>query len=339
MLALKLGIVNTESWAFFNEIYRDLQAHHETSLYAPRQVAAPLFQQRIERFVHKQYLQRFLASNQVVFFEWASGMLSAATQQPKTCRIIARLHRYELYQWAAHVDWQKVDRLIVVSEAKRREFTQRFPSQASKLVVIPEAIALDRFSYRQKDFTGQIGILCHLSPRKRVYELILAFHELLRRGNRLHLHIGGSGHSRYPDYEPALHALVETLKITDDVTFHGKITDPESWYSRIDVFVSNSYSEGLQVSPMEAIASGCLCVSHAWPGSNELLPQAQIFGSEADFITLIEAVYSAPPETVLGWQQAQLQRVRSRFDVEGIKVRIRELIGTVAQEDDRMKSS
>ena len=40
---------------------------------------------------------------------------------------------------AQRVNWDAVDRLIVVSDAKYREFVAAFPEQAPKTVVIPEA--------------------------------------------------------------------------------------------------------------------------------------------------------------------------------------------------------
>jgi glycosyltransferase involved in cell wall biosynthesis len=98
--------------------------------------------------------------------------------------LVTRLHRYEMYQWADHIQWDRVDRVILVSRAKEREFAERFPDHAGKVVVIPEAISLQRFQPHSKPFGGDMGILCHLSPRKRVYELILAFSEISRRHRR-----------------------------------------------------------------------------------------------------------------------------------------------------------
>ena len=74
-----------------------------------------------------------------------------------------------------------VDRLIVVSDAKYREFARSFPAHTEKLAVIPEAVSVTRFQPKPKTFSGDIGILCHMKPRKRVYELVLAFHELLQQ--------------------------------------------------------------------------------------------------------------------------------------------------------------
>lgn len=322
---MKLGVVINETWAFFNEIYADFVAHHPTTLYQPKTLAAPIFKERLNRRFAAEQLRSFMRSNDVVFFEWASELLAAATHLPKTCGIVTRLHRYELYQWADRVRWEAVDKIILVSQAKRQEFLSRFPEQASKIVVIPEAIDLDKFRPRPKPFSGQIGILCHLSPRKRVYDVILAFAEIAHRPE-LHLHIGGGRHPRFPEYADALRTLTARLGLQDRITFYEHVANPADWYARVDVFISNSYSEGLQVSPMEAMASGCYCLSHWWEGADELLPSENLFQTERELgQKLIE--YSELTEAERQGRCERLRaRVQERFDINRIKVQIREVV-------------
>ncbi len=67
-------------------------------------------------------LSAFLAAHDVVFFEWGSELLALASRLPKTTRIITRIHRYEMYEWVDRVNWDVVDTIVLVSEAKRIEF-------------------------------------------------------------------------------------------------------------------------------------------------------------------------------------------------------------------------
>ncbi len=328
---MKLGIVNEETWAFFQEVYAELSEHHETRIFQPRSLRLPIFRERLGRILADRDLRAFLAANDVVFFEWASGRLAQATRLPKHTAIVARLHRYELYQWADEIRWEAVDRLILVSEAKRREFARRFPDQATKVAVIPEAISLAKYRLRPEGFEGNIGILCHLSPRKRVYELLLAFDELRRRRPRFHLHIGGGPHPRFPDYPGALQALVDGLGLRPHVTFHGNITRPEDWYPQIDVFISNSYSEGLQVAPMEAVASGCYALSHAWDGAEELLPAEDVFVGEGDLVAKILTYADLDEGSRKERRSRQMAMVRSRFDVDRTKVMVRQVVEAAAR--------
>lgn len=330
---MRVGVVIDETWAFFNEIYAEFGKHHQTSLFKQRTVDTPLFSERANRYVLQKDLSDFFTSNQVVFFEWASEMLGTVSRsQPKTCGVVARLHRYEMYRWSADIRWDWVDRLIVVSQAKQREFAERFPAHAHKAVVIPEAISLERFQAKPREFSGEIGILCNLTPRKRVYELILAFHALNRRRPGFRLHIGGGEHAMFRDYYRALHALVESLGLKEQVIFYGDVKDARAWYEHIDIFISNSYSEGLQVSPMEAMASGRYCLSHCWEGADELLPSDALYLTNEE---LVDALLAFSDLDAAGRQQKidrQGALVRERFNIDRIKVQIRELVETVGAE-------
>jgi glycosyltransferase involved in cell wall biosynthesis len=326
---MKLGIAIEDTWSFLHEIYADLSQHHDTTVFERRHIAAPALYDRVNEYIFRRDLQGFMRRNDVVFFEWASGLLATASRLPKTCGIVTRLHRYELYDWADKVDWDSVDAIILVSQAKRQEFVTRFPAQTHKVVVIPEAVSLRRFDFKPKPFTGNIGILCHLRPRKRVYELILAFSELVCKQEGLHLHIGGGQRPRNVDYYAAIHKLVDDLDLSQHVTFYEHVDQPEAWYNRVDVFISNSYSEGLQVSPMEAIASGCYCLSHHWDGADELLPTDNLYYTDNQLQEKI-LEYCDLPEAERQRRIADLRTfVVRQFDVDVTKVQVRQVIESV----------
>ncbi len=328
---MRIGIAIEETWSFLNEIYADLNEHHQVSLYKKQTLNLPFFSERINRRIYRRDWQRFLSENEVVFFEWASELLIYASQLPKTCGIVTRLHRYEMYQWVHQVNWDHVDKIILVSRAKQNEFCERFPRQAAKTIVIPEAISVEKFKPVSRPFKGDIGILCHLTPRKRVYETILAFAELLQVQDTYHLHVAGGEHVLHRDYYRALQTIVRELGIESNVTFYGNITNPESWYENIDIFLSNSYSEGLQVAPMEAMASECYVLSHGWEGADELLPEQNLYITDRELISKI-LEYSAAPDRVKHERKALLRdRVIRNFNIDQTKVHIRSVIENAAR--------
>jgi glycosyltransferase involved in cell wall biosynthesis len=326
---LKVGVANEETWAFFNEIYASLQAKFRVTLFQRPTSDIPVFQHRLNRFLFERNLRKLLQNNEVVFFEWASELLSAATHQPKTCGIVVRLHRYEMYRWVDKINWQAVDRLIVVTEAKKNEFLERFPSMNGRVVVIPEAVSLERFTPFAKPFSGQIGTLCSLIPRKRVYELILAFAELHDRHPSLHLHVAGPERDFFAEYAAALYHLVKKLGLQEAVTFYGRIQNPEEWYRKLDIFVSNSYSEGLQVALLEAMACGVYSLSHAWDGAEELLPPDHLFFSEAELLSKIEDYLELPESAQAEKRQLMQSLVAKKSDIQCTIQRIQEVISEV----------
>jgi len=236
-----------------------------------------------------------------------------------------------MYQWVSKVKWDSVDKIIFVSNAMQDKFCLQFPEQRHKTVVIPVGISTELYQLKRTGNNGgNIGTLCFLSPRKRVYELILAFYELTKTNNNLHLHIGGSPDPAFTDYIEAMERIVCELKLQDKVTFYGAITKPWEWYQNIDIFISNSYSEGLQVALMEAMASGCYCLSHYWDGVEELLPLTNLYYSDQE---LQERVVRYLNKLEIEKQKDQ-EEMRSiaceKVDIQRVKAQIREVIEELA---------
>lgn len=326
---MRVGVAIEETWGFFNEIYTDFVKHFDTQLFKRRDLKLPFLNERVNKYLFQRDLQRFIQSNDVVFFEWASGLLSSASQLNKKCSVITRLHRYEMYTWVDKINWDFVDRIILVSQTKQKEFIDRFPEHADKTVVIPVGISLEKFHPVQKSFNHNIGILCHLTPRKRVYELILSFYELSKISPHYQLHIGGGLHPSYGDYYEAILRLVKELNLQDRVKFYGNITDTSNWYHLIDIFISNSYSEGLQVAPMEAMASGCFCLSHYWEGADELLPQENLYFTSGEMIEKILEFDNLSDAEKLSKQEQLRCIISDYFNVEVIIPKIRKVVEEV----------
>jgi glycosyltransferase involved in cell wall biosynthesis len=330
---MRLGIAIQETWDFFNEIYADLTRHYHTSLFQHRSWRLPIFHARINRYLYHHDLQAFMRANDVVFFEWASGLLATATHLPKVCRIVTRLHRYEMYEWVNRINWDAVDKIILVSQAKKREFLTKFPEQEAKIIISGPSTSLEKFTPQRKAFQGDIGILCHLTPRKRVYDLLLTFYELTQKKDDLHLHIGGGADPAHGDYYQAMQHIVRDLNLQSKVTFYGNVTDTWRWYHKIDIFVSNSYSEGLQVAPMEAMASGCYCLAHRWDGADELLPHENLFYASNELQEKI-LNYCAIPEVQKQEQKAHMRAIAcEKFDIRRTVAQILQTLEEVTPAD------
>ena len=323
---MRLGVAIEETWDFFHELYADFREHYDTTLYTRPGRRLPGLNGSLNRYWFRRDLRGFLRSQDAVFFEWASELLAEASRQPKTCGIVARLHRYELYQWADRINWDSVDRLIVVSDAKRREFAASFPQHIDKVVMIPEAVSVTRFRPSEKRFNGDLGILCHMKPRKRVYELVLAFHELVQQSPDFHLHIGGGRAAAFGEYDEAVRQLVGRLGLGNKVTFYGHVAKPEDWYPNIDIFISNGYSEGLQVSPLEAMASGCYCFSHHWDGADELLPASNLFFTNSELVQQLLRYANTSDSEKAAARAAMRGIVCERFNVDVTKADVRRVV-------------
>lgn len=296
----RLGIFVGEhgNWTFFRDIYADLAQQYQTDVFVEKHYNTPLLYGRLNRWSYYNQIKQILRRNDLCFFEWASELLEAATHMEKQGLIVTRLHSYELYAWAPKINWANVDRIILVSQAMRAKFCALYPDHAHKTTVIYNAKPLDLFFPVDKPFTWQLGMLCSLNPRKRIYEIILMVAELRRHGYPAHLHIaGGALHGGDLDeYHVALHRLVEKLDLGQYVSFYDHITDTPGWLHQIDVFISNSYWEGHQVALVEAMAAGCQCYSHFWDGAEEVLPPENLYVTEDELSEKVIA-YSRLAET------------------------------------------
>lgn len=97
----------------------------------------------------------------------------------------------------------------------------------------------------------RLSCIARLVPQKDLPTLLKAIRELKDRGFASHLKIAGSG----PDL-PALIQLCESLSISGQVDFVGRISNSEKFIAESDIFVLPSLYEGFGMVLLEAAAAG-----------------------------------------------------------------------------------
>lgn len=324
----RLGVlVGEDNWSFFGDIYTDLTACYQTQVFRKKTYRVPLLRGRLNRWVYHQSLTSIMRSSEVCFFEWASELLMHASQLPKRCRIVTRLHSFELYAWAPRIDWSAVDKVILVSRAMQRSFNDLYPDHANKTLVINNGVSLKLFKPpERRSFNLTLGMLCHLVSVKRVYEVVLMLSNLRQQGCNATLRIAGNPDEGEFRYAAAVYRLVKELKLGDSVIFDGFVSGTSAWLRNIDIFISNSYWEGQQVALLEAMASGCYCLAHFWPGAEEVLPTENLYIHEAELRQRITE-YADLPDEEKQVRQNQLRCIaEARFDIEQTKAKVREAV-------------
>jgi glycosyltransferase involved in cell wall biosynthesis len=327
----KLGVfVGENQWSFFREIFDDLSRHYAATVFTRRAYRTPIGENRLNAFVYARDLKRTLRENDVCFFEWASDLLMHASRFPKSCAMVTRLHSFELFEWAPQIDWRVVDRVILVSHAMRERFVALYPAHASKARVVFNGRPLDAFGLDTRGpFRFHLGMACHITPIKRVYEAILLVQQLRADGHSARLFIAGtaSGDLRY---DAAVRRLVTVLDLEDSVFFDGHVDDMPSWLQKIDVFLSNSFWEGQQVALLEAMAAGCYCLSHHWAGAEEMLPSDHLFVTDAELRSKLAEYARASNGTRAAAQNRLRTLARERFDVRNTVLQIRAIVDELA---------
>ncbi len=337
--AMKLGVIVDGHWGFIGELLDDWRAHFQTEVFAFEEVHLPVSQGRVNQWRLNRALRRFIKKQDLVFFEWAGPLAIVATRMFPAKPIVVRLHSWELYQYAPHITWDAVSHVILISNAMQQRFCELFPDQAHKSRVIYCGISLERFSLRPPKFAGNIGMLCDLVPIKRVYDIILTIYELKKRGYHLTLHLGGKPRSGSDNqrYLVSMKRAVDKLGLQDRVIFHGWVENPAHWLKAIDIFISNSYWEGQQNALLEAMASGCYCLSHFWDGAEEILPAGFLYATASELQTKI-IEYCEQADSQKWAHQSTLRSIaEEKFSFRQNGEKVREMLQDVAGVSDESR--
>jgi glycosyltransferase involved in cell wall biosynthesis len=324
---MKLGIfVEEDKWTFFNEIFEDLKTYYQTEIFTRKVYKTPLLYGRLNRWAYRAGIDSMLRRNDIGFFEWAGEYLVYASHMPKRSAIITRLHSFELFEWAPKINWDAVDKIILVSHAMRKSFGEYYPDHLHKTEVVYNGVSLNEFKPAERnEFNFDLGMLCSIKPVKRVYEIVLLVHELFEKGYNARLHIAGAPEGDFR-YAAAIYQLVDRLGLKEAVKFYGHVNDTADWLRRIDIFISNSFWEGHQVALIEAMASGCYCLSHCWAGSEEALPAENLFVTSRELLDKIVGFANLHDVERQRKQSSMRAITCEKFDIEQTKAKIRNVI-------------
>ena len=312
---LKTGLIVDGVDHFIKPIEIELRRRCHVDRFAPRFVRLPLIGRRVNDELLDRQLQGFIRDHDAIFFEWAGSLLVRASHLPKQGRIVTRLHSVELATAVEQVDWSQIDHLIVLNRAILDRLHDLVRQPLPPVTIVANGVDLDRYLLRPRVFQYRLGMVCNLLPIKRIYEIVLSLFQLRQDGQAFTLHIAGApGEGDARRYAWALQSLVHRLRLEDIVTFYGYAEDVSSWLQEIDVFISNSYWEGQQVALLEAMASGCFCLSHSWAGVEEILPAENIFATGEDLRRKLVA-YAALDEDQRTSKQLQMRQIaEAMFD-------------------------
>lgn len=146
------------------------------------------------------------------------------------------------------------DGLVSVCSEVETVLRSKFFLPGHKLFVVENGIDLARFlavparCLRDEIVFGAVG---RMTSEKNHRALIEAFASARRRHGNIRLRLLGDG-----PREPELRELVRSLGLDDVVEFRGFSHDVAGFLAGLDVFALPSYSEGLPLTLLEAIASG-----------------------------------------------------------------------------------
>lgn len=230
---------------------------------------------------------------------------------------------YERAKWGKFAKWALrlgerssliwAHKVIAVSPSLARELKRLFPSQAHKVVYIPNGAprlpgsaekpdaVLGRFGIERGNFVLAVG---RLVPEKGFHDLIDAFASGSSGSGRKLVIAGGADHdSAYA------RALLERAR--DDVVFAGVQPHEtlKTLYDHCGLFVLPSYHEGLPIAALEAASCSAPMILSDIPANRDIgLNDANYFpaGDVARLAQILEGPFEA--------LASDAEMVRRRFD-------------------------
>ncbi len=144
--------------------------------------------------------------------------------------------------------------VIAVSDTVK-EFLKKYQNvPPEKIYVLRNGIEVSNhikaFSSKSDDDIITLGSVGRLFEEKGFEYLLRAFQQVKILKPEIKLLIAGDGPLRAP-----LEQLAKELKISEDVTFLGNITDIPDFFRTIDIFVLSSIQEGIPLALLEAMAA------------------------------------------------------------------------------------
>jgi glycosyltransferase involved in cell wall biosynthesis len=166
-----------------------------------------------------------------------------------------------LVRWSARM----TDRYACVSEdSAAQAHGNRVPHR--KLAIIHNSIDIERFSYAGPVADGPAVTVARLHPLKGIDVLLRASAHIVQTEPSFRLEIAGDGPHR-----AELEKLVDELDLQKHIRFLGETRDIAGLLSRSRLFVLPSFSEGISLTLLEAMAVGLPVVATRVGGNPEVV--------------------------------------------------------------------
>ena len=230
--------------------------------------------------------------------------------------------------------------VVCVSEAVRSRLVNDYRFSPQKTITIhngidtskfrpdPRVRAAARYGWGIPSEDMVFGAVGRLAPVKAYDVAIAAFKELKLtiRDRGLWLVLVGDGPSRVE-----LEGLVKKNGLVGSVIFPGSTERPWEIYPGFDVFIMPSLSEGLPLSLLEAMASGCPPIANGVGGIPEVVTNPHMGwlipeGDRDGFWAAMAEAVACPVDRLLEMGKRTRERVIFHFDADVLLQRLADLI-------------
>ncbi|MCP4613765.1 MAG: glycosyltransferase [Planctomycetes bacterium] len=247
------------------------------------------FQVRIFEGQTEEELSELMKWSDISWFEWCTNLAIIGSKQPKVCKNIVRLHRYEAYgQWPELVNWANIDTLITVGNSFVKDaLLQTVPNMENQtsIATIQSGVNLDNFVFTERHRGKNIAFLSNLRLVKNPAFVLQCMQKLHYIDKEYRLFFGGTFQNK--TLEQYLKHMIDVLDLRDVVFFDGWQKDVCSWLEDKHYVVSTSIIESQGMGLLEAMSCGLKPVIHNFPGANQIFPSEFLFNIAEEFCNQI----------------------------------------------------
>ncbi|MHC4322639.1 MAG: glycosyltransferase [Planctomycetota bacterium] len=230
-------------------------------------------------------LSELMKWSDISWFEWCTNLAAIGSKQPKVCKNIIRLHRYEAYeQWPQHVNWANIDALITVGNSFVKDALLRrapYIENQTPIFTIPNGVNLEKFAFTERPRGKNIAFLSNLRMVKNPAFVLQCMQKLNYINPEYRLFFGGQFQDE--TLEQYLRHMVAVLGLSDVVFFDGRQENAASWLKDKHYIVSTSLIESQGMGLLEAMACGMKPVIHNFPGAEQIFPSEYLFNIAEEF--------------------------------------------------------
>ncbi|MGD2094933.1 MAG: glycosyltransferase [Phycisphaerales bacterium] len=253
---------------------------HEIIKFAQQRFQVHVFNEQTE-----EELYELMKWSDISWFEWCTNLAVIGSKQPKVCKNIVRLHRYEAYgQWPQEVNWANIDTLITIGNSFVKDtLINTIPNLESQtsVLTIPSGVDLEKYTFTERQRGKNIAFLANLRMIKNPALILQAMQKLHYIDPEYRLFFGGISQNKA--LEQYLRHMVDALELNDVVFFDGWQEDIHSWLKDKHYIVSTSIIESQDMGILEAMACGLKPVIHNFPGAAQIFPSEFLFNISEEF--------------------------------------------------------
>ncbi len=211
---------------------------------------------------------------------------------------------------------RRTDAIVAVSDAVHNALI-RLGHPADRCVTIHNGIDTQRWGHGLPwgERESAVVMAARFARQKDHETLIRAARLLMDRGTPMIIYLAGGGSRRW---RLRAERLAERLGVTPWVRFLGATDALPTLYGRVRYCVLSTHYEGLALSLLEGMASGCCAIGSAVEGVREIIDHGQtgLLGPPKDPHALADALAGlvATPHEGQRLADAGQRVVRTRFD-------------------------